>query len=418
MIEILVVECVALVLLFACSAFFSSAETALFSLDRIQVHHIIRARPRAGKRIETMLASPTSLLSNILIGNTLVNVAASAVGYAVAGRLVPGYAEAVAIPTMIVLLLVFGEVAPKRLAMRYPERMALMYAPALSILMPALAPARAVLESITNLFKRHFEARNKTITEDEFLTAVEVSEEEGVLDEEERTMVDGIISLEDAQASDVMTPRVDLKGIDLEDDPGTYEAIVRSMRFRYLPVYRETLDNIEAMLDVPKYLLDDGKDFNAATAKPFYVPETAPLDTLLATFQKEKRMVAIVADEYGGTAGLVTRGDVLEEIVDYAGDELEEDKLIIEPVGKNRWLIDGAASLEDVNDELDLELEVEGADRIAGWVSAIAEHIPKTGEVVAAQGCKITVQRLRKNRITLVALEKEPELHVNQEDSR
>ncbi len=102
---------------------------------------------------------------------------------------------------------------------------------------------------------------------------------------------------------------------------------------------------------------------------------------------------------------------------DYAGDELEEDKLIIEPVGKNRWLIDGAASLEDVNDELDLELEVEGADRIAGWVSAIAEHIPKTGEVVAAQGCKITVRRLRKNRITLVALEKEPELPVNLEDS-
>ena len=417
MIEILVVECIAVVLLFACSAFFSSAETALFSLDAIQIHRIIRARPKAGQRIKHMLASPTGLLSSILIGNTLVNVAASALGYAIAERLVPGYAGAVAIPAMILLLLVFGEVAPKRLAMRYPENMAARYASALSVLVVILTPARVVLETVTRPLKSHFVVRHKTLTEDEFLTAVEVSEEEGVLDEEERTMVDGIISLEDAQASDVMTPRVDLKGIDLEDDPATYESTVRGSRFRYLPVYRETLDNVEAMLDVSKYLLNQDKDLDAATEEPFYVPETAPLDTLLTTFQRETRMVAVVADEYGGTAGLVTRGDVLEEIVDYAGDEVEEDKLTIEAVGKNQWLIDGAMSLEDVNDELDLELEAEGADRIAGWVNAIAEHIPKTGEVVAAQGCKITVRRLRKNRITLVSIEKVAAGPVNLEDS-
>lgn len=402
----LVIECLVLVLLFFCSAFFSSAETALFSLNSIQVHRVRRSRPKVADSIERMLAMPTRLLSTILIGNTLVNIAAATLGYVIAEQFYPSHGEAVAIPAITVLLLIFGEVAPKRLAMSRPEKLAAVYSPVLTKLILVMAPMQAALEWVAELFRKDLREVNKSLTEDEFRTVVQVGEEEGVLDEEERTMVDGIIRLEETQASDVMTPRVDLAGIDLDDPPEECERIARSVRFRYLPVYRETLDHAEGFLDVPSFLLSPEHDLKAATIPPFFVPETAPLDTLLAMFQRENKRVAFVVDEYGGTAGLITRGDILEEIVADVENEYGEERPEIQKVGPDRWLVDGNTSLEDINYELDMELEAEGADRIAGWVTAQAEHIPRIGEVVEAQECRATVQRARKNRITLVFLEK------------
>jgi putative hemolysin len=209
------------------------------------------------------------------------------------------------------------------------------------------------------------------------------------------------------QASDVMTPRVDLVGIDLGDPPDAQDRIARSVQFRYLPVYREDLDHPEGFLDVPQFLLSKKRSVKAAMLPAFFVPETAPLDTLLATFQRENKRVAFVADEYGGTAGLITRGDILEEIaVDVESEYGGEQPAEIEPIGKNAWLIDGTLSLEDVNYELSLALEAEGADRIAGWVTARAKRIPRTGEVVEAQGCRVTVKLVRRRRVAQVLLEK------------
>ncbi len=402
----LIIECIALAFLFLCSAFFSSAETALFSLDPIQLHRIRRSRPQSAKRVDKVLASPTQLLSTLLIGNTLVNVVAASLGYAIVARMDLRYAEIISISAMTLLLLVFGEMAPKRLAMRSPEFLSTVYAPLISVLIVLLRPFRFLLDAVTGGLRKYFESHSKTLTEDEFLTAVEVSEEEGVLDEEERTMVDGIIRIADIQASDVMTPRVDLVGIDLDDDPSSYVGAARNAKVRYLPIYRETLDNIDGLLDVSQYLLNPRHDLKEATVQVLYVPETVPLDTLLTTFRKEKCRVAVVADEYGGTAGLVSRGDILEEIVNYFGDEREEEKLTIDQAGKGRWLIDGMTSLEEINYELDLELEAEGADRLAGWIGAVAGHIPRSGESVRAQGCTVTVVRAKKNRVILASLEK------------
>jgi len=403
----LIVECAALILLFVCSAFFSSAETALFSLNPIQIHRVRRSRPTAAASIEHMLAVPANLLSTILIGNTLANVAAAALAYVIAERFYPAHGVAVSIPIMTMLLLIFGEVAPKRLAMSRAEKLAVAYSPILKLLVRILTPLRTVLQWITDLFKKDRQTQKKPLTEDEFRTVVEVGEEEGVLDEEERTMVDGIIRLEEIQASDVMTPRVDLIGIDLDDPPGNRERIARSVTFRYLPVYTGTLDQTEGFLDVPRFLLSLDHNFAAAMIKPpLFVPETAPLDTLLTTFQKEQRRVAFVVDEYGGTAGLITRGDILEEIASDVENEYREEKLTIQKVGENRWLVDGSMSLEDINYELNTTLEAEGADRIAGWANANAERILRTGESVEAQGWRATVRRVRKNRIILVLLQK------------
>lgn len=405
---ILVAESAALLLLFLLSAFFSSAETALFSLNPIQIHRIRRHAPGTARRIEEILATPNRLLSTILVGNTFVNVAAAGIGFALAESLFRGRGEVVAIPVMTLALLIFGEVAPKRLAVSRPERLAAAYVPLLATLIKALAPVRGAVEAVACCFHRETQPQNRALTEDEFRTVVEVGEEEGVLDREERTMVDGIIRLEETQASDIMTPRVDLVGIDLEDPLDVSMETARHARFRYLPVYSGSPDHPEGFVDVPRFLLSTDQDLGKAMVPPFSVPETAPLDTLLQTFQREKRRVAFVVDEFGGTAGLVTRGDILEEIVEDVDNEYGEKQLTIQKTGPARWFVDGATSIEDVNYELDLSLEADGADRIAGWVAAQVERIPRLGEVVEAQGCRASVQRRRKNRITLVQLEKLP----------
>jgi CBS domain containing-hemolysin-like protein len=307
---------------------------------------------------------------------------------------------------MTVMLLIFGEVVPKRMAMKHAAGLSAIYSRPLLFLVKIMMPLRLALERTAALFAKDLNTIDNTMTEDEFLTVVEVGEEEGVLDEEERTMVDGIIRLEETQASDVMTPRVDLIGIDLTDTPEDQEAVARRCLYRYLPLYKESLDRIEGFLDVPKFLLSHKHSLKAATVEAFFVPETAPLDTLLASFQKDNRRIAVVSDEFGGTAGLITRGDILEEIAEDVDNEFGKEELTIQQVGDNRWFVDGSVSLEDINYELDMDLEVDGVDRISGWVSAQAEHIPRPGEVVEAQGCRATVQAVRRQRIMAVIIEK------------
>lgn len=397
-----------LVVLLIFSAFFSSAETALFSLNPIRIHRIRRTRPRAAREIEALLGAPTQLLSSILIGNTLVNMIGAALGYALAESLWPGRGTLISIPCMTILLVIFGEIGPKCLAVRYPEVMASLYRRPLQITIIAVTPARLLIEWITDRLKGHFVPHRPALTGEELLTVVDAVHEAGALNKEEKQMVDGIIRLESIQARDIMTPRVDLIGLDAAHESAEHERIARQSHFRFLPVYQDNLDHIIGFLDVPRFLLDRQHDLKAAMLPHFYVPDTAPLDNLLTTFQQQGRRIAIVIDEYGGTAGMITRGDILDEVVESVENEFGGQRLEIQPWGQGRWLINGNASLEDVNYELDLELEAEGADRLAGWVTAHTEHIPKIGEVVEAQGCCVTVRQMKKHRITMLLLEKPP----------
>lgn len=407
---------VLIVLLFA-SAFFSSVETVFFSLKPIQLRGITKKSPKAGRRIKALLDNPTRLLSLVIIGNTLINVSASGLGFMLADHLVPGYGEIVSIVFMTFLLLVVGEILPKRMAIDHAPAMAPYYLPVLAVLMRLLAPLRILLESLTTLFRDSFTRRAPGLSEDEFLTGIEVGEEEGVLDEEERTMVDGIVGLEETQACDVMTPRVDVTGLDLDDSAEKHRAIAKRVTFRYLPVYQKSLDHPLGFLNVSRFLLSGNDDVASQMETVTFVPETAPLDSLLATMQRERHSVAIVVDEFGGTAGLITRGDILEEIVEGVGNEHGESKFTMQALRKGVWQVSGDTSLEDIDYEIEVDLEAEGADRIAGWVSAKLERIPKVGDVVEAQGCRVTVQRVRRNRVTLVLLETGIKTNDSEEDS-
>ena len=403
---ILLLQFVSLVLLFVFSAFFSSSETAFFALNPIHIHRLRKSRPKSADALEVLVSNPSALLSTLLIGNVIVNVAASAVGFAIAEHFFHDQGETVAIPAITILLLLFGEVAPKRLAMAYSAKMATIYAPTLTKLIWLATPIRFLLDRMTSRYQKHLAAAERHLTEEEFLTVVEVGEEEGVLDEEERSMVDGIISLEEAQASEVMTPRVDVLGIDLDDSDDKHEEIAAKAMFRYIPIFQGSLDNAKGFLDVYRFLLSDERNVQDSVIDPYFVPETMPLDNLLSAFQKENKKIAFVVDEYGGTAGIVTRGDILEEIIPDVEGEYRPEKLTMQKAGSNSWLVSGDTSLEDINDELDLELEEEGADRISGWVIAQHEELPKAGSTVTAQGCIATVRKSRRNRITLLELQK------------
>jgi len=400
------IQIAVIIFLLLLSAFFSSAEVAFFSLDPLDLRHLDSTNPSTGKKLRRVLGTPTRLLSSILIGNTLVNVCASVVGYLLLMRIWPAHAEIASVFMMTLLLLLFGEVTPKRLAMQYPLRMSILYADTLLLLMIMVTPVRVILERITTLLHHHFMPRDNHLTEDEFESIVAFGGEDGILDEEEQDMLESIIRLEDLKASDVMTPRVDIMGIDLNDPPAHLVSFARKSRVPQLVLYRDQLDQVDGFLNVRTFLLDPEHQLLKAWIPPYYIPETAPLDRLLVGFQNQHHRAAIVVDEYGGTAGLVTRGDLLEEITGDIKDGYAEHQLKIEQIGTDRWLIDGSVNLEDVNDELDLTLEADGIDRIAGWFIAQMEQLPKPGETVEAQDCRVTVQRMRKHRILLILLEK------------
>lgn len=403
--HVLMQEVILLVLL-ASSFFFSASETALFMLNPVQIHKIRATHPHIAELMRQILSRPTQLLSTILTGNTLINMASASLAYVMLESKWPHFAELMSAVGMTLILLLFCEVTPKRLAMAYPERFAVFFTPILVVLLNLLAPLRWLVERTANLLCKDLHAPNRVLTEDEILSVVEVGKEEGVLDEEEHMMVDGIINLEDLFASEVMTPRVDVAGIDLDDPPDMHLDTARRLKFRFLPVYRRSLDHPVGFLDVPRFLLSGDKDLSQAITPPFFVPEAASLDVVLKTLQTEKRSIAFVADEFGGTAGLVTIDDIMDEIITGVSDEHEREKLTIQQMDSTRWIVDGSTSLEDINDELDVQLEAQGADRIAGWITEQTGRMPLVGETVEAQGIRATVHRTRRHRIVTVFIER------------
>ena len=396
----------AFLLLLACSAFFSSAETAYFSIDPIQLRRIGEKRPATGERLRAILANPTRLLSTLLIGNTLVNLALANVGYLLAERWLPRYAEIVAIPTITVLLIFFGEIGPKNVGLLHTAAIVRLYGPAIRFFERLLFPLRILLDFISRRLAHLFRPLGKTLSEEEFETVLDISREEGILNADELAMIKAIVDLEDLHASDVMTPRVDFLGIDLDDPAADPVETARKARRNFLILYRGQFDEIAGFLDVRKYLLDPAHALAAATLPPVFVPESVPLNRLLTRFQKDKIRVAIVVDEYGGVAGVVTRGDILEEITGDIYNELSKPRPIFQSAGPFAWLVDANISLEEINRKLRLNLEAETSDRLAGWITEHLGSVPKQDDVVQAQGVRVRVMQTIRLRVALAHIEK------------
>jgi putative hemolysin len=402
--SITILEIAAWPALLLASAFFSGSETVFFSLDPLALRRLSQRNPSAGTRIHAILNQPTRLLSTILIGNTIVGVALAALGFALAEKLFPALGELIAIVAVTILLVVFGDALPKRIGLLWGEHLAPLHALLLRPLEHLFTPLRLLLERLTRTLEPFFRAHGRTLSQEEFETVLDISNEEGVINADELAMVKAIIRMEDLRAGNVMTPRVDLLGFDLEEDPATLLPRARQCKRNFLLLYRGNLDSVEGFVDVLKFLLDPQHDLAAARLPAFFVPQNSPLSQLLNQFQK--RRIAVVVDEYGGTAGVITRGDVLEEITGEIYNELSRPRPLFQAAGPHRWLVDANISLEEINRKLRLHLEAEGADRLAGWITAQAGHLPQQGDVVEAPGCRVTVLQTLKQRVTLAQIEK------------
>ena len=389
-----VLELIVLVALFALSFFFSGSETILFSLTPQQRRRIEERDAVAGALVAECLADSALLLSTLLVGNTLVNFAIATIGYGLFAAWIP-VGGLFAVPVMTIGLLVFGEITPKQIALRKAEELAPACARLLLFWKRILAPFNILLKSASRAFRKGLERERRALSDAELLSVIEVCTERGDFAPEDAEMIKGVLRLSELCANDEMTPRVDMQVYDDDLPPEMREPLVANSRHRYLPVISRTPDVILGVYDRVERRREDA----------LFVPETVTLDDLLVTFRRSGREVAIVLDEYGGTAGLISIDDILELIFGPKVFSRPDAEPMILKKGPTTWEIDARASLDEINRRIGLELEAGDADRLSGWVAYHAERLPHVGQEVEADGCRATILKRRHRRVSLVRLE-------------
>lgn len=392
---------VLLLFLLLLSGFFSSSETALFSISRSKARYLAKLKGRANVLINQMKANPHRLLTTILIGNNIVNVAASALATKLALEQFPNYAVGVATGVMTFLILVFGEVFPKSVATRnniFIARMVIFPLYWLSILFRPVVFFLDFIPKLTGRIKR-----SPSVTEEELITFVEVVREEGEIKEEEHRLIHRIFEFDDTNASEIMTPRADMFVIQA-DAPLELGAITDS-GFTRIPVIDKTIDNVVGILNIKEVLAHQAKNKEVPNVRelmrpPYFVPEHKKLDSLLKQFQKRKTHMAIVVDEHGGISGLITLEDALEELVGDIRDETDkEEKLIVKRKNKE-WVVMGKTDIEEVNEVIGMNIHESGEyDTFSGYVLEQIGRIPTVNEEFIMGDFQVIVKSMDGNRI-------------------
>ena len=402
---------VAIAVLVFCSGLFSGLETALFSLKPHQLRRLEEHHPSLAKFFQVFRENPRRVLNVLLLGDGLVKVPLVVLCLfllwegPLAAR-VPQWLAAIAIFALVVLLC---DLIPKLVALSAPYRLSTIGAFTLKASMPLLDRAGRALENISTfvvdlLTPLHLRTRTR-LSDEELETLVEIGEEEGALQEAEGEMIQEIIKLGDKTAKDCMTPRVDT--FTLPDDLTNEEAIahLKEKRHRRVPVYADTPDQIAGIIDVKMFLLNPAEHYTEMLIAPSFVPETMRAIDLLKLFLTHAQGLAIVVDEFGGTEGIITMSDIVEEILSDAVP-LGEASLYIEPLEKGKFLVSGNARLDDLSEHLGFELQAEGIDTIGGFVFNRLGYLPPTGTQLEIPRLAITVRRAGRKRIEELLLEK------------
>jgi len=403
----LVLDLLLLLGFLAASALLAGAEAAYFSLSRHGTARLEDQEAAGGPPLGRLLEKPHDLLITILVGITLVNIASAALATSVATQLFGPRGVGIAIAAMIFLLVVFGEVLPMTLAVDSPRRFGRIAAWPVLALASVLTPVRAVLGAFTTLISRAV-AREDTpqtaITEAELRTLVEVGHREGVVERGEREMIHGVFELGDTTVWDVMRPRTDIFGVDVRITPDRLLTELREHLHHRVPVYDGSLDFIVGILwtmDLLPYYRGLPSDFDLRRhlLPPYFVPQTKRADALLREFQAKKLRMAIVVDEYGGTAGLVTLEDILEEVVGEIRDEFETDERLVHRIDERTYRVAAKVPIADFNALTGLTISDENFDTVGGWVLDLFGRVPHRGESVEAGGVRITVEKVHRTRI-------------------
>lgn len=400
-----------LVFLILCSAFFSGSETGMLSLNRYRLRHRAREGHRAARRIIDLLARPDRMLGTILVGNNFVNILVSSIATATAVQLWGEVGIAIATLGVTILLLIFGEIAPKTFAAQRPEAVAYPVSLVLAALQKLLFPIVALLGWISNGMLRLLGVdptakRSDSLSSEELRSVVRESGSDLPLNRQ--SMLLGILDLERVTVDDIMIPRNEVAGIDLEDDLETIIGQLRTTSHTRLPVFRKDINQIEGIIHmrhIARLLSHDQLTRDSlleACSPPYFVPENTPLSTQLLNFQKQKRRIGIVVDEYGDVMGIVTLEDILEEIV---GEFSNQDTLRspdIHPQDDGTQVIDGAAYLREINRALGWQLPCDGPRTLNGLITEALEHIPDSGICLQIGRYRLEILQAADNRVKSV----------------
>lgn len=394
-----------LAVLFALSAFFSGSETALMSLDRLRVKYLVQKKRPGADHLEALLAQPDRLLGTLLVGNNLVNIAASVFATTLFVELFAERGELFTILILTPVLLIFSEVSPKAYAARFPEKVSFaVLRPILAVLW-LLAPVVWLVTAIPRVMNRLFgsEAARTALSEDEIRSIITMGEETGVVAREQRRMLHGVFELAQIRVRDVMIPRTEVVGIEVGSSFEEALQIARESRHSRFPVYEESLDSIIGIIH-SKEILDyvgRAEDFSLRrlARPPYFVPESKRIETLLQSFRRKRVHLAVVVDEYGGVEGIVTLEDIVEQIVGEIQDEYDVEEVLFRELAPGRYLVDGSASLRTVNRRFGLQLSEEHANTLAGFLLRTMGSIPREGDSCKSNGTVFTVRKVVDRRI-------------------
>ena len=420
-------QIIILLILLALSAFFSSNETALMSVNRIRLRSLAdEGNKRAAMALDILENQTPKLLSAILIGNNIVNISASSLATTLAYSF-GGYMVSIVTLILTVLILIFGEITPKNYATINSEKITLRYIPVFRFLMTIMTPVIFIINlfsrGVMRLMRVDPDEANKAMTEEELRTIVDVSHEDGVIESDEKEMIYNVFDLGDATAKDIMVPRVH---VTFADVASTYDELIdifREDKFTRLPVYKDSQNNIVGIINMKDLLLYD-KDtefvIDNFLRKPHFTYERKSISDLLVEMKDSTFNIAIVLDEYGDMAGLITLEDILEEIVGEIHDEYDEkEDDLVQKISDREYIIEGSMHLDDVNDHLHTELDSEDYDSLGGFIIEHLDRLPVAGdEVITEEGIRLIVEKLDKNRIEQVHVylpEKAPETEENPE---
>ena len=408
------IQIAALLFLLLLSAFFSSAETSLTTVNKIRIQSLAEQGNRNAKILEKVISDSSKMLSTILIGNNIVNISASSLATTITLRLFGNAFVSVSTGILTLLVLIFGEITPKTMATIHSEKIALSYARIIYALMVLFTPLVFIVQHLSFLMLRLLRvdpnAKGASMTEHELRTIVNVSQEDGVIESEEKQMIYNVFDFRDSVAKDIMIPRIDMTFVDINC---TYEELMdiyRDVKYTRFPVFEDNTDNVIGTINVKDLLLLTQKDIEhfsirSILREPYFTYEHKSSADLLLEMRESSYNLAIVLDEYGATAGLVTTEDLLEEIVGEIRDEYDEgeDEEIRVIIPEKEYIVDGSSKLDDISEALQIELESEDYDSIGGYIIEHLDSLPAQGQGITLEsGIRLVADVVRKKRIEQV----------------
>lgn len=407
------IQIICLVILLLLSAFFSSAETALTTVNHIRIRTLAEEGNVRAQRVLKITEDSSKMLSAVLIGNNIVNLSASSIATTLAIGFFGNVGAGIATGILTILILIFGEISPKTLATIHSVKLSLAYSGPIYFLMKILTPVIFIINALALAFLKLLRvdpnATEKAMTEEELRTIVQVSHESGVIETEEREMIESVFDFTDSEAKEIMVPRIDMAFVHVDASYEELLDIFRDTRHTRLPVYEDTNDNVVGILNIKDLLLfQDHSNFSIhdIMREPFFTHEHKNTAELLKEMQTASINLAIVLNEYGTTAGLITIEDLLEEIVGELHDEYDEnEEKDILALNEHEYIVQGSMNLYDLCDELNISLESEDYDSIGGYVLERLDHLPEEGECITTEdNILIRVNKMDKNRIEKVYL--------------